>query len=126
MIAHIRINDFAIIDNLSVDFHPGLNIITGETGAGKSIIIEAISLALGSRADSTFIRSGKEKARVQVQFDQIPPSAIPLLEEMGIEPSEEIVITRELSLNGKNICRINSQIVPLSALSRFCKYAFRI
>ncbi len=121
MIAHIRINDFAIIDNLSVDFHPGLNIITGETGAGKSIIIEAISLALGSRADSTFIRSGKEKARVQVQFDHIPPSAIPLLEEMGIEPSEEIVITRELSLNGKNICRINSQIVPLSALSRFCK-----
>ena len=121
MIAHIRITDFAIIESLDLDFQPGLNIITGETGAGKSIIIEAISLALGSRADSAFIRSGKEKARVQVQFDSLPAAAVPLLAEMGIESSDEVVITRELSLSGKNNCRINGQIVPLSALNRFCK-----
>lgn len=106
MISHIRIKDFAIIDTVELDFHDGLNIITGETGAGKSIIIEAVSLALGSRADTAFIRSGKEKAVVQMVAD------------LG---GEEYVITRELSANGKNICRINDEIVPLAQLSKLCK-----
>jgi DNA repair protein RecN (Recombination protein N) len=106
MISHIRIKDFAIIDTVDLDFHEGLNIITGETGAGKSIIIEAVSLALGSRADTAFIRSGKEKAVVQMIADL---------------DNEEYVITRELSVNGKNICRINDEIVPLAQLSRLCR-----
>lgn len=106
MISHIRIKDFAIIDNVELDFHSGLNILTGETGAGKSIIIEAVSLALGSRADTAFIRSGKEKAVVQMVAD---------LDE------EEYVITRELSSGGKNICRINDEIVSLAQLSKLCK-----
>lgn len=106
MISHIRIKDFAIIDTVDLDFHEGLNIITGETGAGKSIIIEAVSLALGSRADTAFIRSGKEKAVVQM-----------IAELEG----EEYVITRELSANGKNICRINDEIVPLAQLSKLCR-----
>lgn len=106
MISHIRIKDFAIIDSVELDFHDGLNIITGETGAGKSIIIEAVSLALGSRADTAFIRSGKEKAVVQMVAD---------LE------GEEYIITRELSANGKNICRINDEIVPLAQLNKLCK-----
>ena len=61
MIRHLKIRDFAIIENADIDFHDGLNIITGETGSGKSIVIEAISLALGSRADTAFVRSGKKK-----------------------------------------------------------------
>ena len=106
MISHIRIKDFAIIDTVELDFYNGLNIITGETGAGKSIIIEAVSLALGSRADTAFIRSGKEKAIVQ------------MVAELD---GEEHVITRELSAGGKNICRINDEIVSLAQLSKLCK-----
>ncbi len=106
MISHIRIKDFAIIDAVELDFHDGLNIITGETGAGKSIIIEAVSLALGSRADTAFIRSGKEKAVVQMVADL---------------NGEEYVITRELSSSGKNICRINDEIVSLAQLSKLCR-----
>lgn len=106
MISHIRIKDFAIIDTVELDFHDGLNIITGETGAGKSIIIEAVSLALGSRADTAFIRSGKEKAVIQMVADL---------------DGEEYVITRELSAGGKNVCRINDEIVSLAQLSKLCK-----
>ena len=106
MISHIRIKDFAIIDTVELDFHDGLNIITGETGAGKSIIIEAVSLALGSRADTAFIRSGKEKAIVQMVADL---------------DGEDYIITRELTANGKNVCKINDEIVSLSQLSKLCK-----
>ena len=66
MINHISIQNFAIIENTEIDFEDGLNIITGETGSGKSIVIEAVSLALGSRADSSFVRHGKDKAIVQL------------------------------------------------------------
>lgn len=106
MIQRIRIQNFAIIENLEVEFHPGLNILTGETGAGKSIIIEAVSLALGSRADTTYIRTGKDKAVVQLMADL---------------DGEDYIITREIQLNGKNVCRINDEIVTLAQLSRLCK-----
>ena len=88
MINHISIRDFAIIENTEIDFHSGLNILTGETGAGKSIVIEAVSLALGARADTAFIRSGCEKAVVQLTGDI---------------DGEETVITREVSSSGKNL-----------------------
>lgn len=106
MISHISIRDFAIIENVEIDFHEGLNMITGETGAGKSIVIEAISLALGSRADTAFVRSGKEKAIVQLA---------------GTHKGEEYVITREVSAAGKNLCKINGEIVTLGHLNLLCK-----
>ena len=106
MISHIRIKDFAIIDQVELNFENGLNIITGETGAGKSIIIEAVSLALGSRADTAYIRSGKDKAIVQMIADL---------------DGEEYVITRELSASGKNICKINDEVVSLTHLNKLCK-----
>lgn len=106
MISHLRIKNFAIIEELEVSFHPGLNMITGETGAGKSIIIEAVSLALGSRADTAFIRTGKDKATIQMVAD------------IG---DEEYIITREIAASGKNLCRINGEIVPLAQLNKLCK-----
>ncbi len=105
MILHLRIQDFAIIENLEVDFHDGLNIITGETGAGKSIIIEAVSLALGARADSSYVRTGKDKAVIQLIADH---------------ENEEVIITREISAEGRNICRINGQIVTLGEVQALC------
>ena len=89
MIHHISIRNFAIIENTEIDFTEGLNIITGETGSGKSIVIEAISLALGSRADSAFVRHGAQKAVVQLA---------------GELNGEEVVITREVSAAGDDGC----------------------
>ena len=106
MITHISIKDFAIIENVEIDFHEGLNIITGETGAGKSIVIEAVSLALGSRADTAFVRSGKEKAIVQL---------------VGTIMGTEYVITREISATGRNLCKVNGEIVTLAHLNLVCK-----
>ena len=106
MIRHLNIKNFATIKNAEIDFHDGLNIITGETGAGKSIAIEAVSLALGSRADTAFVRSGEKKALIQMiaEYD-----------------GEEYIITREISSSGKNICKINGEIVTLANLNALCK-----
>lgn len=106
MINHISIRNFAIIEETDIDFEDGLNIITGETGSGKSIVIEAVSLALGSRADSAFVRHGAAKAIVQLA---------------GELDGEEIVITREVSSAGKNLCRLNGQLVTLAQLQETCR-----
>ncbi|MCL1983491.1 MAG: DNA repair protein RecN [Clostridiales bacterium] len=106
MISHISIKDFALIENVEIDFHDGLNIITGETGAGKSIVIEAVSLALGSRADTSFVRTGKAKAVIQL---------------VSSLDGEEVVTTREISSAGKNLCRINGEIVTLAQLASLCR-----
>ena len=103
MIRHISIRNFAIIEHTEIDFHDGLNIITGETGAGKSIVIEAVSLALGSRADTAFVRSGQDKAIVQMLADDAD--------------GREYLLTREVSAAGRNICRIDDSIVTLAQLS---------
>ena len=106
MIHHISIENFAIIKNSEIDFTDGLNIITGETGSGKSIVIEAISLVLGARADSSFIRTGTDRATIQLS---------------GTINGEEVVITRELQKNGRNLCRLNGELVTLTMLSERCK-----
>ena len=103
MINHISIKNFAIIENTEVDFFEGLNIITGETGAGKSIVIEAISLALGSRADSSYVRTGTDKAIIQL---------------VATLDGEDIVITREISATGKNLCKLNGEIVTLAQINQ--------
>lgn len=106
MITHISIKDFATIEELEVDFHKGLNIVTGETGAGKSIIIEAMSMALGGRADKTYVRTGADKAIIQMVASQM---------------NEESILTREISSEGKNLCKINGEIVTLSQLNDYCQ-----
>lgn len=109
MITHLSVKDFAIIESIEIDIHPGLNIITGETGAGKSIIIEAINQALGSRADSALVRKGCEKAKIQLAFDEGP---LPEDKRAGIE-----VLTRDISRTGKSVCKLNGEIVTLGQLS---------
>ncbi len=106
MITHLRIQDFAIIQTIDIDFNDGLNIITGETGSGKSIIIEAVSMALGTRADTTFVRTGKSKASIQMVVEH---------------EDQDYVITREISANGKSLCKLNDQLITLSQLQQFCK-----
>ena len=105
MIDHISIKNFAIIEDADVDFQKGLNVITGETGSGKSVLVEAISLALGARADSTFVRTGCDKAVVQMTAEY---------------HNNEYVVTREISSAGKNLCKIDGNIVSLGQLSDLC------
>lgn len=107
MISHLSVKNFAIIKDLEVDFGNGLNIITGETGSGKSIIIEAIHMALGGRADSSFVRTGCAKSTIQ------------LVIENGTQ--EPIILTREIQAGGRSTGRIDGELVPLSKLSSFCK-----
>ena len=101
MITHISVKDLATIENIDIDMHKGLNVITGETGAGKSVFVEALSLALGSRADSSYVRTGCDKAIVQMICEH---------------NNNDILITREISSTGKNMCRIDDRIVTLGEL----------
>lgn len=125
MISGLKIRDFAVIKELELELHPGLNIITGETGAGKSVIIEAVSMALGSRADTDYIRHGSQKASITMLVDWDPEADRPLasaLEEEGIPAESPLVIKREISAQSRSVCRVNGEIVPLSALSTVCKH----
>src|SRR5690349_17019307 len=119
MLCEIRILNFAIIDRLEVHFNPGFNVITGETGAGKSIIIDAVDLLLGGRADSDFVRAGADKATLEGTFTMpkyLRQELLSMLDTEGVEyeaNSEEIVLARELRSNGRNVCRINGSSVSL-------------
>lgn len=116
MLLNIFIKNFGIIDQLSIDFQEGFNVLTGETGSGKSIIIDALQAALGGRPSAGQIRAGAEKALIQATFaiSGLKELAL-LLEEMGFDDLEDeiIVMTREITRSGKNLCRINGQTVTL-------------
>ncbi len=119
MLLSLNINNYAIIDNLSIDFDEGLNIITGETGAGKSIIIGALSLVLGEHAKTENIRTGKDKAVIQALFtvEEKNEELKAVLDDLSIDYSDEtLILTREISLKGRNICKINSTLVNVSTL----------
>ena len=119
MLVELTIKEFAIIENLRINFNNGLNILTGETGAGKSIIVDAIQLLIGGRSSVDFVRSRAEKSEIEALFDLAGDHSVySLLEEYDIEHSREemFVIKRELFRNGKSICRINGQVVNLAVL----------
>lgn len=119
MLVHLTISNFAIIGHLEIHFKPGLNILSGETGAGKSIIINAVNLILGGRAFSELIRSGADEARVEALFHVPLPSPVSsVLEEMDIPFHGELLIKRHLSREGRNKIVINESIATLQMLSR--------
>ncbi|MBK6328727.1 MAG: DNA repair protein RecN [Chloroflexi bacterium] len=121
MLLELFIRNFAIIDELRLQIKPGFNVLTGETGAGKSIILDAVMLVLGGRADTNMVRAGTETAYVEATFSLSPElqtAVLPLLEAEGLEEEagEEVLLARELRMNGRNICRINGRAVSLSLL----------
>jgi DNA repair protein RecN (Recombination protein N) len=125
MLTELRIRNFAIIDQLHLTFGPGLNILTGETGAGKSIIIDAVGLLLGERATAEAVRAGSEVAEIEAAF-HVPADAELCeqvrhqLEEQGLDDPNSpdwVVLSREVRINGRNICRINGRSVSLQTLS---------
>jgi DNA repair protein RecN (Recombination protein N) len=119
MLVQLTISNFAIIGHLEIQFKPGLNILSGETGAGKSIIINAVNLILGGRASAELIRSGAEEARVEALFQVPLPSPVrSVLEEMDIPFQGELLIKRHLSKEGRNKIVINGSMATLQMLAR--------
>ena len=121
MLAELRIRDFAIIDELQWSFAPGFSVLTGETGAGKSIVIDAVELVLGGRADSTAVRAGADRAIVEATFRLGPAqrAAIdPVLEREGLEGDDLdlLILGREVRLSGRSVSRVNGRSVTLSLL----------
>ena len=121
MLLELTIENFAIIASLHLNFHQGMTALTGETGAGKSIIIDAMGLLAGSRGSVDYIRQGAERCRLEGIFD-LPeqPELRLLLEELGVEsePGDPLILQRDILLSGKNICRVNGRSMNLANLRR--------
>ena len=118
MLLQLSIHHLALIDEMTLDFAPGMNVMTGETGAGKSIVVDAVNLVLGERADRELIANGAAKARVEAVFDIADNDRVrALLGELELMGDEDTAsISRELTNTGRNICRINGTVVPLQTL----------
>jgi DNA repair protein RecN (Recombination protein N) len=117
MLSLLHIENIAVIERSDISFDQGFNVLTGETGAGKSIIIDAISAILGERAYRDMIRTGTTKASVRAVFTDVPE--LRWFEENGVEYDPETVIQREVHLDGKNVCRVNGALVSVSILRKF-------
>lgn len=117
MLLEISIKNFAIIESISLNFEQGMTVLTGETGAGKSIIIDAMNMMLGARATTDVIRHGAPKAEIEGLFSIESNRALEeIFDEQGLELSDEIIIRREILQNGRSISRVNGQMVNLSVL----------
>ncbi len=124
MLVSITVRNIALIERLQVQFHKGLHVLTGETGAGKSIVVDAINLILGERADRGLIRTGNDKATVEAVFDlSDAPQVKALLEAEALEAEGGLMsVMREISLSDRNVCRVCGVIVPLTLLKQLSGY----
>ena len=116
MLSLLHIENIAVIERADISFDQGFNVLTGETGAGKSIVIDAISAILGERAYRDMIRTGANKASVRAVFTEVPE--LSWFSENGVEYDSETIIQREIYLDGKNVCRVNGSLVTVSILRK--------
>ena len=116
MLQSLTIKNIALIDNLTIELNGGFNVLTGETGAGKSLIIDSLALLLGEKADKSLISYGTDFASVEAVFYTNQPGVLNRLEEFGLERENTIIIYRKLSLDGRNECRVNGKSFTLSML----------
>ena len=122
MLTNLKIQNVAIIENISVEFNKGFNVLTGETGAGKSILFDSLGFVLGNRADRTLIRSGEERAKVTAVFDIKNNAAVKKeLDKLEIEAQDELIITRIMTQEGKNTILLNDTHVTLASLKDVSK-----
>jgi DNA repair protein RecN (Recombination protein N) len=126
MLEELRISNFAIIDELNLRFEPGLVILTGETGAGKSILVDALEALIGGKADTTYIRSGADKAIIEGDFlipANLRPALLQILQREELdEDSQHISLCREIRTNGRHIARVNGRVVNLALLREIGEY----
>ena len=120
MLSCLQIENVAVIQKAEVHFQPGLNVLTGETGAGKSILIDSINAILGNRTSKDLVRSGASKAVIRASFAQIPDVVLDKLEAAGYERSAELLLSREITAEGKSSCRINGMPTTAAVLRELC------
>ena len=116
MLTHLQLRDLVIVDRAELEFAPGLTALTGETGAGKSIIVDALMLIAGDRAAGDIVRQAAERAEVAASFANLPPAAVAWLENQAIENDGEIVVRRVIGADGRSRAFVNGQVVPIQAL----------
>ena len=120
MLSCLQIKNVAVIQKAEVHFQPGLNVLTGETGAGKSILIDSINAILGNRTSKDLVRTGASKAVIRASFAQIPDVVLDKLEAAGYERSAELLLSREITAEGKSSCRINGMPTTAAVLRELC------
>ena len=120
MLLSLSIRNIALMDQMQVEFSTGFHVLTGETGAGKSILVDAVALLLGGRAQKELIRKGEEKARVEGLFDVSDcPPVREMLKEQELEEGSELILSREITAQGRSSCRVNGTLMPLSQYQQF-------
>ena len=120
MLSSLQIENVAVIQKAEVHFEPGLNVLTGETGAGKSILIDSINAILGNRTSKDLVRTGAAKAVIRAAFEQVPSAVLDQLEQSGYERSEALLLSREITAEGKSSCRINGMPATAAVLRDLC------
>ena len=120
MLSSLQIENVAVIQKANVHFEKGLNVLTGETGAGKSILIDSINAILGNRTSKDLVRTGAPKAVIRAAFEQVPESVLDSLEKAGYERSEALTLSREITAEGKSSCRINGMPATAAVLRELC------
>lgn len=128
MLRELTIRNFALIEELNIDLKSGLTVLTGETGAGKSIIIDAVSMILGGKADKGFIRNGEKKAYIEAAFCDLNSDELIefLKKEELFDGDDELILSREISLTGKSLSRVNGVLVPISSLKELAAFLMEI
>lgn len=120
MLSSLQIENVAVIQKANVHFERGLNVLTGETGAGKSILIDSINAILGNRTSKDLVRTGAAKAVIRAAFEDVPPAVLDSLEKAGYERSEALLLSREITAEGKSTCRINGMPATAAVLRELC------
>jgi DNA repair protein RecN (Recombination protein N) len=118
MLKSLSIKNVALIENAEIDFQSGLNILSGETGAGKSVILDSLNFAFGAKADKTMIRRGADFSSVKAVFEIDDESIFSILKENDIEPENTLIISRKFSQSGSGEVKINGESIPVSVLKK--------
>lgn len=126
MLQHLHIHNYVLIQNVSIDFSKGFNVLTGETGAGKSLIVDSLNFLCGQRITGNVIGNYDDKTYVEALFKIENPKLIPLLEEQGFEIEDELIVSREINNKGKNICRINNRLINVTLLKEIMSHLMDI
>ena len=126
MLTHLQLRDLVLVDQAELEFSAGLTALTGETGAGKSIVVDALLLIAGGRAAGDVVRQGAERAEITASFATLPAAAVSWLDEQSIDHDGELVVRRVVGADGRSRAYVNGQVVPLLALRELAEFLIEI
>src|SRR3982074_746577 len=126
MLTHLQLRDLVLVDQAELELKSGLTALTGETGAGKSIVVDALLLIAGGRAGADVVRQGAERAEVAASFDALPGPAKAWLEAQAIEHNGDLVVRRIIGADGRSRAYVNGQMVPIQALRELAEFLIEI